>query len=94
MSDTDRRKKMISLRLSEAEYLRLSEAEYEALKTQYRTYGTHNISELARLALQRIMNGSAGPKDDIAAKVAELDERLRQLESHVSLRLEREKEMA
>jgi hypothetical protein len=86
MSDTDRRKKMISLRLSEAEY--------EALKAHYRTYGTHNISELARLALQRIMNVSAGPQDGFAGQLADLDERVHQLESHVSLLLEREKEMA
>ena len=86
MSDTDRRRKMISLRLSEVEY--------EVLKAHYRTYGARNISELARLALHRIMTGSAGPHDDIAAKVSELDERLHQLESHVSLLLEREKVMS
>ena len=57
MSDTDRRRKMISLRLSEVEY--------EVLKAHYRTYGARNISELARLALHRIMNGAAGPHDDI-----------------------------
>ena len=86
MPDTDRKQKMISLRLSEVEY--------EVLKAHYRTYGARNISEPARLALHRIMNGAAGPHDDIAAKVSELDERLHQLESHVSLLLEREKVMS
>ena len=88
MSNTDRRKKMISLRLSEVEY--------GALKAHYRTYGARNVSELARLALQRVMTGSAGPQDGFAAnaKLSELDERLHQVESHVSLLLEREKLMS
>ena len=86
MSDTERRKKMISLRLSEVEY--------EGLKAHYRIYGARNISELARLALQRIMTGSAGPQDGLGAKLSELDERLHQVESHVSLLLEREKSLS
>ena len=52
MPDSDHRSKMISLRLSEVEY--------ESLKTRYRAYGTRNVSELARLALQRIATDSAG----------------------------------
>jgi hypothetical protein len=82
MPNSDRKGKMISLRLSEVEY--------EALKTRYRAFGVQNVSELARLALQRIMTGSAGPQDGCAAKVSELDERVRQLESQVALLLERE----
>jgi hypothetical protein len=50
MADSKRRKKMISLRLSEAEY--------EVLKKDYRIYGARNVSDLARLALQRIMHGA------------------------------------
>jgi hypothetical protein len=76
MSDTDRRKKMISLRLSEVEY--------EGLKTHYRAYGARNISELARLALQRIVNGSSGPQDGFAAKLSDLDERVAALESQLA----------
>ena len=53
MPDSDHRRKMISLRLSEVEY--------EVLKTHYRTYGARNISELARLALQRIVTDLARP---------------------------------
>ena len=86
MPDSDHRSKMISLRLSEVEY--------ESLKARYRAYGTRNVSELARLALQRIATDSADPQDGFAAKLSELDERIRRLESHVSLLLEREKEMA
>ena len=86
MPDPDRRRKMISLRLSEVEY--------EILKTHYRAYGARNVSDLARLALQRIMTGSAGPPDDFAAELAELDERVHTLESRVSLLLAREKVMS
>jgi hypothetical protein len=42
MSDLDRRRKMISLRLSEVDY--------EVLKTRYRAFGARNVSDLARLA--------------------------------------------
>ena len=83
MPDSDHRSKMISLRLSEVEY--------EGLKAHYRAYGARNISEFARLGLQRVMTGSAGPQDGFAAKLSELDERLHQLESQVSLLVEREK---
>ena len=93
MLDPDRRKKMISLRLSEEEY--------ELLKTRYHSYGARNVSELARQALQHIitgprgqMTGSPGPQPDFAAKVAELDYRLHVLEATVSLMLEREKVMS
>jgi hypothetical protein len=83
MSDPERRRKMISLRLSEMEY--------EVLKTHYRIYGARNISELARLALQRIITESAGPPDDVAAALAGLDARVHTLESRVSLLLGRER---
>jgi hypothetical protein len=73
MPDLARRRKMISLRLSEVEY--------ELLKKHYRTYGARNVSDLARLALQRIMNGSAASQDSYAAKLAELDNRVHALES-------------
>ena len=83
MPDSDRRNKMISLRLSKVEY--------EVLKTHYRTYGARNVSDLARLALQRIMTGSAASQDDFVARLSELDGRVRALESRVSLLLERER---
>jgi hypothetical protein len=92
MLDPDRRKKMISLRLSEEEYA--------LLKARYHTCGARNISELARLALQHIMagspglTGSPGPQHNFATQLAELDERVHALEASVSLLLEREKVMS
>jgi hypothetical protein len=84
MTDSDRRSKMISLRLSEEEY--------ELLKARYRTYGARNISDLARLALRRIMTGSADSPDDFFAKLTALDERVHTLESRISQVPERERE--
>ena len=86
MLDPDRRKKMISLRLSEEEF--------ELLKTRYHTYGARNVSDLARQALQHIMTGSPPPQNDFARKLAELDDRVHGLESSVSLLLDREKVMS
>jgi len=83
MPDLNRRRKTISLRLSEVEF--------EVLKTRYRTYGVGNVSELARLALQRMMTGPAAPHDAFSARLLDLEERVHQLESHVSLLLERER---
>jgi len=74
--------------------LRLSEVEYEVLKTHYRTYGARNVSELARLALQRMMSGPTASQDAFAAKLSDLDERVHQLESNVSLLLERGRAMS
>ncbi len=83
MTDIDRRSRMISLRLSEEEYA--------ALKAQYRTRGARNVSDLARLALQRLLEGSDPFHDGFAAKLADLDGRLNSLESQVSLIMERDK---
>ena len=77
MSNSDRRTKMISLRLSEVEY--------DALKTQFRTFGAQNVSDLARLALQRIIHASAASNDDYAARLSELDSRVQALESRAAL---------
>ena len=85
MPDTDPKRRMISLRLSEVEY--------EVLRAHYRDCGARNISDLARLALQRILNGSTASPNDLAAKVLGLEGRVRTLESQVSL-LEREKVMS
>jgi len=67
--------------------IRLSEVEYEVLKTHYRTYGARNVSDLARLALQRIMTGAAASQDAFAAKLAELNERVLALESQLMTRV-------
>ncbi|MGA2115783.1 MAG: hypothetical protein ABSH56_13660 [Bryobacteraceae bacterium] len=71
--------------------VRLSGVEYEGLKAHFGVYGVRNLSEFARLALQRIVNQSAEPQDGFAAKLAELDERVRQLESDFSLLLDQAK---
>jgi hypothetical protein len=86
MLDPDRRKKMISLRLSEEEF--------ELLKARYHTYGARNVSDLARQALQHILAGSLAPKPDFSSKLSELDDRVHALEASVSLLLEREKVMS
>lgn len=104
MSDIDRRKKMISLRLSDEEY--------EGLRTHYRAYGARNISELARLAVHRVITGTpqqdclpevarlalkqmmnelASQHDGFASKLTDLEERVQELESEVSLLSDREK---
>ncbi len=71
--------------------LRLSEVDYEVLKTRYRAYGARNVSDLARLALQRLMTGVAAPQGDVIARLSELDGRVHALESTISLLLERER---
>jgi hypothetical protein len=86
MLDPDRRKRMISLRLSEEEF--------ELLKTRYHTYGARTVSELARLALQRIMTGPPDTHDDFARRLSDLDNRVHELEASVSLLLAREKVMS
>ena len=77
MPDSDRRIRIISLRLSEVEY--------EGLKTQYRIHGARNVSDLARLALQQLMTGSATLPCGFAAKVAELDDRVHAIESQLRM---------
>jgi len=82
MSYSEGKKKMISLRLSEVEYA--------GLKSQYSNYGARNVSDLARLALQRIMNGTSFPPNNLAVKLAELDGRLQALESQVACLVQRD----
>lgn len=86
MLDPDRKRKMISLRLSAKEY--------RLLKARYHTYGARNVSDLARQALQHILSGPPCPQHDFAAELAELDGRVHALESRVSLLLEGEKVMS
>jgi hypothetical protein len=83
MMETDRRNKMISLRLSEVEY--------EALRAHYPSYGARNISDFARLAMQRVIGNSHAPDGATVAKIHELDDRLSAVEKDIALLLEREK---
>jgi hypothetical protein len=64
--------------------LRLSEGEYAALKAEYRTFGARSVSDLARLALQRVVGMPAPPDDEIQAKLKNLDGRLNALEARVA----------
>lgn len=75
MPDCDRRVRTISLRLSEVEY--------EGLKTQYQIHGARNVSDLARLALQRMMAGAPASQGAFAAKLLELDDRVHALETQL-----------
>ena len=77
MPGLEHKTKMISLRLSEVEF--------DFLKTRYQTYGARNVSDLARLAVQRMMHGWDNPGNTIAARVAALDNRVTVLESRVSV---------
>jgi hypothetical protein len=83
MQDTDRRKKMISLRLSEVEY--------EALRAHYPSYGARNISDFARLAMQRVIGNSHTVENAPFAKIHELDDRLSAVETDIALLLEQKK---
>ena len=86
MPDSDRKRRMISIRITEAEY--------ELLRTHYGAYGASNVSELARLALQRITAEPVDRRDGLAAKVSELDDRVHALEFSLALLRERERLMA
>jgi hypothetical protein len=75
MPDSERRIRTLSLRLSEVEY--------EGLKTQYQIHGARNVSDLARLALQRLMAESPSSQSAIAAKLLELDDRIHSIEAQL-----------
>jgi hypothetical protein len=73
--------------------LRLSQVEFDFLKTRYESYGTRNVSDLARLAVQRMMQASDYSVNDIAAELsavraslADLKNRVSTLENQVALR--------
>jgi carbohydrate-binding DOMON domain-containing protein len=76
MPDNTRRSKMISLRLSTAEY--------EALRTLYPNYGARNISDFARLAIQRIIGNSVAADSGLLTIVQDLDLRMVRLEHQVA----------
>ena len=83
MSDTIRKNRMISLRLSEEEYA--------MLRARYSSYGARNVSDLARLALERIMGKPPTPDMELLAKVQDMNLRLDTIERHVAFLLERER---
>jgi len=72
MPDHTRRCKIISLRLSAEEY--------EALRTLYPKHGARNISDFARLAIQRAIGNSIAADSGLRTSVQDLDLRLGHLE--------------
>lgn len=83
MSAQNRRNRMISLRLSEEEY--------STLRAHSSSHGARNVSDLARLALQRVIAQSPALQTELHAKVNELDHRLSEMEAHLANLLERGK---
>ena len=82
MSATDRKQKMISLRFSHAEYA--------ILQSKSRIHGAHTISDVARLALHRILHPDVTSVDNVAFRLADLEDRLDHLEAEISLILDRD----
>jgi len=74
--DLKRKSKMISLRVSAEEY--------EIFKQHYPSHGARNLSDFARLAMQRIAGESLPSSESLQSKVQELDGRLVALEACVA----------
>jgi len=74
--------------------LRLSEEEYAVLHAQYPNHGARNVSDPARLALQRVIAEPPASQAGVVAKVYELDHRMNVVEAELARLLEREKVMA
>jgi len=70
--------------------LRLSEVEYEFLKTRHQSYGARTVSDLARLAVQRLMQGSDNPANmqvivsAMAESISNLKSRVVTLENQIN----------
>ena len=85
MTDTDRKKKTV--------ILRLSDSEYEELRLHYRSFGVRSISEFASLALQRTLAEPSPAVAGFETMLAELEHRVRDLEAAVSLLTQSNKAM-
>jgi hypothetical protein len=86
MPDSEPKRKMLSIRLSDVEY--------DAIKAHLQNYGARNASDLARLALQRIMSEAGASPNGFAARLAELEDRVHTLESRVALMPQQEQVMS
>ena len=64
------------------------------LRARYSSYGARNVSDLARLALERIMGKPPTPDMELLAKVQDMNLRLDTIERHVAFLLERERTIA
>ena len=67
-----------STKLSRTFSLRLSEEEYARLKIASQTHGARSLAELAREAMQRMID-SPVKADALNIKVTELDEQVQEL---------------
>lgn len=77
MPDQSRKCKMISLRLTAEEY--------DAMHTLYSRYGVRNVSEFARLAMQRAIGQAPLSDGAVVDKIQNLDERLSAVEGRIAL---------
>jgi hypothetical protein len=60
---------------------RLSEEEYECLRQKSLAQGTHSTSDCARAAVLLLLaDRTAAPADEFEVKIAQLDEKMRQVE--------------
>jgi hypothetical protein len=76
MAKQDRKCKMISLRITAGEY--------DALHTLYPSYGARNVSDLARLALQQVIQNPVSSDNGLLARIHDMDDRLRAVEVELS----------
>jgi hypothetical protein len=76
MTAQTRKRKMISLRLSEQEY--------ETMRALLPKFGARTVSDFARLAMQRTISNSFASDSSLDAKLKELDRRLDFMEARVS----------
>jgi hypothetical protein len=74
MFESDSRQRMISLRVSEAEY--------KVLKAEYKKYGLASVSDLARLAIRQLIE-VASTEQDVGARINLVEARLNILEARV-----------
>jgi hypothetical protein len=68
--------------------LRLSPKEYEAMRSLFPAFGAKNVSDFARLAMQRTLSNSFATASitdrSVLTKLNEMDERLQFVEERVS----------
>lgn len=63
---------------------RLSQEEYEHLRQKSLAQGAHSVSDCARAAVLLLLaDRTAAPADEFEAKIARLDEKMRQVEREV-----------
>jgi len=62
---------------------RLSESELELLKAACHTQGARSISEFARMAVLRSLNGTSGSESTRDSRVSDLDSKVNELENRM-----------